>query len=213
MPPKLLKTTVLMLVFGLGTPGCRAPKDPPKEKPAQKDLSPAVTAVMRELRSEDLDTRLKAIKRCQELGPAAAPAAKILVGGYFFWRVEDEKVDEQIQEELDAALIAIGPECAPAIIIDLGADEMDAAGPRLLKAMGPAVIPKLIEAIEEEETLGQIRIFWRVADLLGQFGKKAEAAIPALEKAAQYDDPDYPRIANEAIRKIRKGKGRGDTRD
>jgi hypothetical protein len=67
------------------------------------------------------------------------------------------------------------------------------------------VIPKLIAALEDENRLHQIRIFWRVAEILGNFGSDAWLAIPALEKAAQYDDPDYPRLARKAIEKIRGG--------
>jgi len=75
------------------------------------------------------------------------------------------------------------------------------------------VIPALIEAIEDEDTLSQIRIFWRVADILARFGKAAEQAIPALQRAAEYDDPDYPKIAEQAIRKIRTATASGNTTD
>ncbi len=99
-------------------------------------------------------------------------------------------------------MIAIGPACAATVIIDLGADEMEGYGERILMGMGQPVIPALIAAIEDEDTLCQIRIFWRVANLLGRFGKAAEPAIPALKRGAQYDDPDYAKIAEETISKI-----------
>jgi hypothetical protein len=203
MLPRLLKTAFSILVLGLGKSGCKGAEPPPETNANEATVPPAVEVLIRELRTGDLATKRHAIARCTELGPEAARAAEALKEAYFLWDVEDDDLYEEVQEEVTNALIAIGPACAPVVIIDLGADEMEGYGERILAGMGESVIPALITAIEDDDTLCQIRIFWRVADLLGRFGKLAEPAIPALQKAAQYDDPDYPKIAEETISKIR----------
>jgi len=203
MLPRLLKTAFSILVFGLGASGCKDAEPRPERSADEVTTPPAIEALIRELRTGDMAAKRQAIAKCAELREEAAPAAKALKEAYFFWDVEDEDLYEQVQEEVTNALIAIGPVCAPVVIIDLGADEMEGYGERILMGMEESVIPALIAAIEDEDTVDQIRIFWRVADILGRFGKAAEPAIPALERAAQYDDPDYPKIVEEAISKIR----------
>ena len=201
--PRLLKTGFSILVCGLGASGCKDAVVSTETKAAEVTIQPAVEALIRDLRTGDLAAKRQAIAKCADLKEKAAPAAKALTEAYFFWVVDDEKLYGQVQEEVTNALIAIGPACAPVIITDLGADEMEGYGERILEGMGQSVIPVLITAIEDEDTLCQIRIFWRVADLLGRFGKAAEPAIPALARAAQYNDPDYRKIAEKAIIRIR----------
>lgn len=164
-----------------------------------------VEALIQDLRAGDLTARRKAIATCAQIGADAAPAAGALVEAYFFWDIEDEDVYEEVQEDVTRALISIGPSCAPVVILNLGADEMESYGDRILTGIGEPVIPALIAAIEDENMLSQVRIFWRVAGILGRFGAAAQTAIPALEKASRYNDPDYAKIAEEAIEKIRGG--------
>lgn len=203
MLPRLLKTAFSILVFGLGASGCKDAEPRPEGSADEVTTPPAIEALIRDLRTGDMAAKRQAIAKCAELREEAAPAAEALKKAYFFWDVEDEDLYEQVQEEVTNALIAIGPACAPVVINDLGADEMEGYGQRILMGMGEPVIPALIAAIEDEDTVDQIRIFWRVADILGRFGKAAEPAIPALKRAAQYDDPDYPEIVEDAISKIR----------
>lgn len=171
----------------------------PADEPVK--TTPELELLTNKLNADDFDVKRKAIRKCGTLGPKAAPIARSLLEGFFFWDCDDELTDE-INTELANALISIGPACADIIIEDLGADEMDGIGQEILYGMGPDVIDALIKAVEDDHTLSQIRIFWRVAELLGQFGSKASSAIPALEKAANYEDSDYAQISSDAIAKI-----------
>ncbi len=96
MLPRLLKTAFSVLVFGLGTSGCKDAEPPPESNADQATTPPAIEALIRGLRTGDLATKRQAISKCTELREEAAPAAEALKEAYFFWDVEDENLYEQV---------------------------------------------------------------------------------------------------------------------
>lgn len=146
---------------------------------------------------------LRAIDR-EDVGlePAAARALARASVHHVPWLLDQLLADELMSaERRDAilrALIAAGPDAVQPILACLRGPGSHLAGDlgNALLALGPTVLPGLIEMLEDEPDV-RLRSF--AAFLLASLGPRAKAALPALRVAAASRDPNLAKMANEAI--------------
>jgi len=124
------------------------------------------------------DERLRRIRRLGDIGPPAAKAIGHLYGAW----------EEKFREASKKAIDRIDPEKTERVIHLLERahyiDGSDLYPNRELVALGPRIVPKVIEAPAGE---GRGARYAGIA-ILGRFGVKAMAAIPALRKV--HADPE-----------------------
>ena len=107
-------------------------------------------------------------------------------------------------EAVEAAA-EIGPAAGEAVpmIADLLWTESSLAAARALARIGGASVPRLVQALAEEDWYPRANAAWA----LGEIGPEAREAIPALEALARDEDQDEEvrQAAAEALEKIRRG--------
>jgi HEAT repeat protein len=159
-----------------------------------------VTQLVAELKSDDVGSRRSAAEKITQHGGDLRAVAIELIEAC-------ADTDEEVREWVVAALEELDTPSENDLsdLAELLADESDDVGywaatliGRLRKAAVPAV-PALITTLGEAKGLAtQQRVAWA----LGKIGRKADAALPALKKAAQSDNSRLSRLATKAIESI-----------
>ena len=160
-----------------------------------------VTRLAADLKSEDIDVRRSAAEQISQHGGDLRAVSVELVEAC---ADADEEVREWVVtalEELDSPAETDLPD-----LVELLSDDSDDVGywaatllGRLRKAAVPAV-PDLVTTLNASKGMATRQ---RAAWALGKIGRKAAAALPALEKAAQSDNARLSRLAATAIESIR----------
>jgi hypothetical protein len=116
--------------------------------------------------------------------------------------------DGNQSEKFDAeqAMVRIGPAAIPyALNVLQDGDEPSRESAaqvfRFLRERGVLAVPTLAQRLREDESPVVRR---SIALVLGEMGRPAEAAIPALEQAAAEDVPEVAKAATAALERIRK---------
>lgn len=156
-----------------------------------------------DLAADDLAKRRQAAEQLSQLGPAASPAAVVLVQCA-------ADPDEEVREFVVAALEDMGPPAQDdmdELMTLLGHESPDVGYwaatllGRLGKVAAPAV-PSLISALTGGSNLA---VRQRAAWALGKIGHPAAKALDALQTAATAtDNPRLAKLAQQAIEQIKR---------
>ena len=98
----------------------------------------------------------------------------------FLMESDSDETMERFWELGENVLRKIGLTSVPYLIQNIASDELEDTSMKLLKEFGDPVISELIRAIEHREVVEDTRMLWRVLEVLGSFGPRAAAALPAL---------------------------------
>ena len=116
---------------------------------------------------------------------------------------DSDEAMERFWELGENVLRKIGLTSVPYLIQNIASDELEDTSMKLLKEFGDPVISELIRAIEHREVVEDTRMLWRVLEVLGSFGPRAAAALPALRRMPT-ELKDNQTLARETIAKIDK---------
>lgn len=115
--------------------------------------------------------------------------------------VEEELMSEDRRGAIMNALVGAGASAAGPIVRSLQGPGRGRAGDLgdLLLAIGEPAVPALVELLEtsEDHALQNFAAF-----LLGKFGPRARAAVPALERASRSPDAGVREVARKALGSI-----------
>jgi HEAT repeat protein len=167
---------------------------------------PAAMEALRErLQDPSLAVRVATVEAAEQLGTAARPLTDDLVALYD--RDEDPQIDNAIVE----AFLQIQPETSlPPQFVDplvhiltrRASGDGYAAG-RIVARIGAPALPALIENIKSDSRLRS----WRAAYTVGQMGRIAEPAVPALEdalkRAEERNRNTWAKMVRTALKQIR----------
>lgn len=112
------------------------------------------------------------------------------------WRTDPPRdLDEIIQE-----IVSLGVDVVPAVIEGFGCEDevVGLVAYRALIRIGPSAVPCLIVALEDERA--SVRL--HAAEVLGEFGRAAMEAIPALQKIVRTEQDS--RVRKEAEKLLKK---------
>src|SRR5262249_27024446 len=148
---------------------------PPREDPLGK--------AVRLLKSADLEERIQAAQALGALAANAEPAIPELV------KALDDR-STFVRAEVVRALEKVGPAAVPALAEALGnsSENVRISAARALSGMGAAavpVVPKLGRVLRHDKSRF---VRWEAAATLGELGRVAQAALPALEAALHDKD-------------------------
>ncbi len=128
-----------------------------------------------------------------DVGPNAAFAAPAVIKHFLTGRETEELTWDVVE-----AVSAIGPpaaDAAPYLVDSLVAlfDDLSERNEDALVALGPTVIPLVIDALNDETRPAEHR--WRCLRILGRFKSTASEAVPAV---ILHLDSEHPRIREAA---------------
>jgi HEAT repeat protein len=161
--------------------------------PAAKDCVPGLIAA---LRDTDPETREYAAQAVRGMGPAAKAAVPALAAA-----LKDKH--RAVRVSAVRALWPLSPpaeQAAPALVEAFGdrSQEVPEIAISILRDMGVAAVPALIEGLKHEDASVRKRVAWTLYGM----GPAAKAAVPALRAAAEDADKDVRDAAAKALKKI-----------
>jgi uncharacterized protein (TIGR02996 family) len=162
---------------------------------SREAVEPFLPDILELLRREEQDVCIPALEALRGLGPAAAPALPRLIE---MLPAEDEEDDWEFEEDGDvlAEIIgSMGPVALPAVpgLIRLGNFCHEEESDDALVAIGPAVVPDILETVRRYDNDGP------TYGSYSPLRRLAPEALPALRSALRDDSPAVRRAAAVAL--------------